>query len=180
MDAIAAGWFGFRDQSAVGGATVAPPRFGSCHPNFHPSLNQLTSWLLCHSCHESVGVSNKASYRDIGNHLHAVLVLYSSCSSSLDHISGSSSSLLLSEPVWHILKDTRFVRRFQRSRSKPEKPFERVFGLSMANNFSPLESYLANEHCARAPLDGALLGIYPAEFGPRIQGTVRETQAAVA
>jgi len=127
---------------AVGEATVAARDFPSViHPIFRPaSINQHRGF--CVTATANPWGYHQPSNSSTENYLHAVLVSYASYSSSLDHISASSSSLLLNEPAWHILRGgLRPVRRSKRSRSNPDNSRERVFGLSIANDFFELGSH---------------------------------------
>lgn len=99
------------------------------------------------------------SIKNIVNDLHVVLVLFSS---SHDHISGSSSSLLLTnDPAWHIVfGGFRFFRMFHRNRSNPETTFKGIWCLFTADIFfiwGHSSHSLLTRYCARASSDGALL-----------------------
>jgi len=129
------------------------------------------------------------------SHLLDVLVLLSP---SLDHMSGSSSSLLLSTArALHIIVDgLRFVRPLHRSMSKPANAVNGVVCLLLADIFprshNPALPWLAcpacpvNEDGARAGLDGelgfgddgALRWSYPAALDKEIEteSESKETQ----
>jgi hypothetical protein len=152
--------FGSRGQLAVGGNYCSAARpFLPVIPTLS-SLNQSTSWSFCDTFHTNVGAqtTKQPQYQNIVNHLHVVLVLFSS---SLDHISGPSSSLLFStDPAWHIVfGGLRFFSLFHRFKSNPENSFKGVCFLFTADIFCARSHSLLTRYCARAALDGALFGI---------------------
>jgi hypothetical protein len=130
-------------QLAVGGEASENPLEAS--PRFLPlsSQMQLSSsrnqhrGLACHTLQTNAWGPNDASISEQDESINDLLVVLVLGSSSLDHMSGSSSSLLLNTAgALHIIvDDLRLVRPFHRSMSKPEKPLKGVLCLLIADIF---------------------------------------------